>query len=435
MVRGIIVADLGFGDSGKGTVTDALVRRLGAGLVVRYNGGAQAGHTVVLEDGRFHTFSQLGAGSFVAGVRTYLSRFMVVHPSGLLEEARVLAGKGVSDALERVSIDPRARLITPFHQAANRLREVLRGEDRHGSCGLGVGETMHHSLEHPDEAVVAADLAHPEGLRKKLCRIQQRYWQEFSGQRRQLVSHPLGAAEVAVLESARAAAGFLELAARLTSRVESVVPEGTVILEGAQGVLLDEWRGFHPHTTWSTCTFANGLELVREWGGQSFRLGVVRSYATRHGAGPFPTEDQGLAWPEPHNRWGPWQEGFRLGWLDAMLLGYAVDACGGLDGLAVTHLDRVGPGCKLGLGYRGLAAEFMRGDRLKLGRFTDLDYQERLGRALGAVEPVYASVADAPSLCAALAELVDAPVCLASYGPTPADKRFKPSLSPRHASV
>ena len=78
-----IVVDLGFGDSGKGTVTDHLVRQTGARLVVRFNGGAQAGHTVVLADGRSHTFSQLGAGSFVAGVRTHLSRFMLVHPGGL----------------------------------------------------------------------------------------------------------------------------------------------------------------------------------------------------------------------------------------------------------------------------------------------------------------------------------------------------------------
>ncbi|HIB66122.1 MAG TPA: adenylosuccinate synthetase, partial [Phycisphaerales bacterium] len=170
MVKAIIVVDLGFGDSGKGTITDALVRQTDAAWVVRFNGGAQAGHAVVTEDGREHIFSQFGAGTFVPGVRTYLSRFMVLHPGGLLREAEVLEGKGVENALSRVVIDPRARVITPFHQAANRLREILRGDERHGSCGLGVGETMHHSLEFPEEGVVADDLSHQERLFRKLCR-------------------------------------------------------------------------------------------------------------------------------------------------------------------------------------------------------------------------------------------------------------------------
>ncbi len=423
MLRGVIVTDLGFGDSGKGTVTDALVRRLGAGLVVRHNGGAQAGHNVVLEDGRHHTFSQLGAGSFVAGVRTHLSRYMVIHPGGLLEEARLLEKKGVKDVLSRLTIDPRAKVITPFHQAANRLREVLRGQARHGSCGLGVGETMHHWIEHPEEAVSAWDLFHPEHLQSKLCRIQQRYWQEFSGSRRELIRDPLGITEMGILESAHAGVVFMKRAHGLASLVRELEPpEGTVIFEGAQGVLLDEWRGFHPHTTWSTCTFDNALELIREWGGEAYRLGVVRSYATRHGAGPFPTEDRSLTLPEPHNSWGPWQEGFRLGWLDAVLLRYAVDACGGLDGLAVTHLDCLQPGWKLASRYQELS-------RLELGPFMDLDYQEKLGQRLNSVTPVYQEVETEGELCAALSELLEAPVVLKSYGPTPSDKTLLGALS------
>jgi adenylosuccinate synthase len=420
------VSDLGFGDSGKGTVTEALVRKLGAGWVVRYNGGAQAGHNVVLEDGRFHTFSQFGAGTFVPGVRTFLSRFMVLHPGGLLEEARVLASKGVDDALERVCIDPRARVITPFHQAANRLREVLRGDARHGSCGLGVGETMHHSLECPSEGVVAGDLLDPEVLRGKLLRIQQRYWQEFSTYRRELLTDPLGAAEMAVLESSQATVMFLEQANGVAPLVRLTRPHsGTVIFEGAQGVLLDEWRGFHPYTTWSTCTFDNALELVRELGGgEVFRLGVVRSYATRHGAGPFPTEEPSLDMPEPYNRWGPWQQGFRLGWLDLPLLRYAVEACGGLDGLAVTHLDRVGPGWKLGVGYQGM-------DRVALGPFRDLAYQERLGLSLSRARPIYQDISGIEDLCAVLQEL--APIVLTSWGPTAADKEWVGQLIKRHS--
>lgn len=422
-MKAVIVVDLGFGDSGKGTVTDALVRQLGASLVVRFNGGAQAGHTVVLEDGRHHTFSQFGAGSFVSGVRTFLSRYMVVHPGGLLEEARVLAEKGVEDPLGRLTVDPEAKVITPFHQAANRLREVLRGAERHGSCGLGVGETMHHSLQHPEETVLAGDLAEPEVLKDKLLRVQRRYWQEFVKDRKRLVEDPLGSKEMAVLEGSRVTQNFLAEACRVAPLVQSLQePEGVVIMEGAQGVLLDEWRGFHPHTTWSTCTFDNALELVREWGGEAYRLGVVRSYATRHGAGPFPTEDRDLDFPEPHNRWGPWQEGFRLGWFDGVLLRYAVEACGGLDGLAVTHLDRVRQDWKLATRYLGFADKVMETDRIELGRFTDLEYQEHLGKFLQTVHPIYSPVEGADALCAALSKIAGAPVVLTSRGPTPSDK-------------
>src|SRR5262245_27607669 len=88
MTHAFVVVDLGFGDAGKGSIVDALVRRHDAKLVVRWNGGAQAGHTVVTDDGRTHTFSQLGAGTFVPGVRTHLTEDVVVHPTALVVEAK-----------------------------------------------------------------------------------------------------------------------------------------------------------------------------------------------------------------------------------------------------------------------------------------------------------------------------------------------------------
>lgn len=419
----VIVTDLGFGDSGKGTVTDFLVRELGAGWVVRHNGGAQAGHNVVTDDGRHHTFSQFGAGSFVAGVKTYLSKYMLVHPGGLLEEARVLIGKGVSDAHSRLHIDPQARLITPYHQAANRLREVLRGDQRHGSCGLGVGETMHHSLEAPDEVVVAEDLFHRERLSRKLIRIQKRYWQEFSPYRKELFEDRHGRPEIEILESCDASLEFMEQACKLSTRVGRLNLGGeTVVFEGAQGVLLDEWRGFHPYTTWSTCTFHNALALAEEWGLKAFRMGVVRSYATRHGAGPFPTEDLDLRLPEPHNCWGPWQQDFRLGWLDLCLLRYAVKSCGGVDGLAVTHLDRVDSKWKI-------CERYADPGRLELGPFQDLNFQQEMGERLGRMKPCLERVSGAEALLERLGEL--GPLVLESWGPT-ASKKRTPKRSAMH---
>jgi adenylosuccinate synthase len=422
-----IVVDLGFGDSGKGTVTDHLVRQSGARLVVRFNGGAQAGHTVVLPDGRAHTFSQFGAGTFVPAVRTHLSGFMLVHPGGLLRESAVLESKGVEAPLRRLSISPGALVISPFQQAANRLREVLRGQGRHGSCGLGIGETACDALENPDDAIVAGDLRCRDRLRTRLLRQQQRKWQLFAAHRRELIADPQGAMEMEVLESSLASQTWIEQALWLSQRVEiaEVHWPDTVVFEGAQGVLLDEWRGFHPYTTWSTCTFANALELLGSWDGEITRWGVLRSYATRHGAGPFPSEESSLHLPEPHNGTGPWQGHFRQGWLDTVLARYAIECCGGVDALAVTHLDRVRPDWRLVSSYQDLDRRFWDGHRLLPGPYQDLDYQEALGASLSAGRPVYEGVNGPDQLLARLEGLLQAPVALESWGPCSEHKRAR----------
>src|SRR5262249_44185801 len=115
-----------------------------------------------------------------------------------------------------------------------------------------------------------------------------------------------------------------------------------VVFEGAQGVLLDEWAGFHPHTTWSMCSFEGALSLLQEAGhtGDVVRWGVLRTYLVRHGHGPMPTEDAALrVLPELHNEDGPWQGAVRRGWPDALLARYAAGVCQGVDRLALTHMD------------------------------------------------------------------------------------------------
>src|SRR3954462_6632482 len=158
MPHAILVIDLAFGDCGKGTVVDFLTRHHAAHTVVRFNGGPQAGHNVVTPDGRHHTFSQFGSATFLPGVRTVLSHFMLIEPYALLNEAAHLRSLGVSDALDRLMIHERCPVITPAHQAANRLRELARGQDAHGTCGLGIGQTMQDLLARPESLIYAADL-------------------------------------------------------------------------------------------------------------------------------------------------------------------------------------------------------------------------------------------------------------------------------------
>src|SRR5581483_3933927 len=138
MKRAIISVGLGFGDEGKGATVDFLARKLGADLVVRYSGGSQAGHNVQLPDGRRHTFSQFGAGTLAAipdHPRTYLGPNVIIDPLALAREARHLADLGVRDPARLVTVHPRCLVASPWHQAANRLRELARGDARHGSCG------------------------------------------------------------------------------------------------------------------------------------------------------------------------------------------------------------------------------------------------------------------------------------------------------------
>ncbi len=350
-MRAYVIVDLGFGDAGKGLLTDFLVRRTGASLVVRYNGGAQAGHNVVAPDGRQHTFSQFGCGSFVPGVRTCISRQVVVHPAALLAEGDLLQAKGVADAFSRLRLSDRALVITPFHQAANRIRELARGAGRHGSCGVGVGEAVEDAREHPEDCLRAGDLLRPDRLRRKLRRIRERERARVVALYASAPHDSRLAREGGIFERREVAGEWIDSIARL-GPLGLVVPDETlegemraaetVIFEGAQGVLLDAEAGFHPYTTWSCCTAENALELIAEAapGSPAFKIGVLRTYAVRHGPGPLPTETDALAAVvSEHNRPGEWQGPVRYGWFDAVLARYALEVAGGVDALALTHLD------------------------------------------------------------------------------------------------
>jgi len=361
-----VVVDLAFGDSGKGLLTDFLVRRTGAGVVVRYNGGAQAGHNVVTAEGAHHTFSQFGSGSFVPGVRTILSRHVVIHPTALLVEAESLRRKDLPDIFARLSISDRALMISPFHQAAGRIRELLRGAARHGSCGVGVGETVKDAIEFPEDALRAGDLRDAPMLRRRLRRIRDRKRDEFLAAAAGTRDEACFADELAVFERDSIVDAWVDAASWLAT-LGVVVPdatiavhlaqEETVVFEGAQGVLLDEWFGFHPFTSWSNCTADNARELLAECAPDAAvrRIGVLRACAARHGPGPFPTETHEFRSAIfDHNCKNDWQGTVRYGWFDAVLAKYAIEAVGFIDSLAITHLDGAArmPDWKACTGYR-----------------------------------------------------------------------------------
>ena len=169
MQHAFLTVDLGFGDAGKGSIVDFLTHTHAAHTVVRYNGGAQAAHRVVTAGSspREHVFAQFGSGT-LAGAATHLSRFMLLDPLAMVAEEQHLRALGVTDAFERTTIDERALVITPFQRAANRLKELARGDGRHGSCGMGIGETMVDYLEHGQRVLFASDLRNPDLMRANL---------------------------------------------------------------------------------------------------------------------------------------------------------------------------------------------------------------------------------------------------------------------------
>ncbi len=423
------VLGLGFGDCGKGLFVDAMARRWQAHAIVRFNGGAQAGHNVVTAEAH-HTFSQFGAASFVPGVRTLLLDPVIVHPTALIVEAQVLAAAGVGDGLSRLEIDGQCRITTPFHQAAGRLRELLRGSAAHGTCGVGVGETVRHALEYPEQVLRYSDLLHPSVALEKLQAIRQTLLTEFKP-----LSSPAHAKEWRVLQSESVAAEWLNTAraiarqcppASLDAIHSRLTQAGTVLFEGAQGVLLDEWRGFHPHTTWSTISTAAVEQALARFGITPHveHYGVLRSYLTRHGVGPLPTEDPALddLLPEPHNTAQGWQGHFRRGHPDAVLLRYALESVGNLTGLLISHLDVFERGVSLNWCH---AYQTQHGllNRLPSVESPDLVRQQGLTDLLLKVAPVFdrEPTLNASTWIEKLAEVTSVPVKMTSRGNTHRD--------------
>lgn len=439
MSRAWVVVDLGFGDAGKGTITDFLVRETGARLVVRFNGGAQAGHNVVTEDGRTHTFAQFGAGTFVPDTWTYLAEDVVVHPSALLVEARHLEERSfVQQPLLRLAIAENTRIITPFHQAANRARELARGNAQHGTCGVGVGETVRDAFEHRDDVILARDLRGRTRLFRQLERARERLWASL---RDEIAVLGEDHSELAVFSDPDLIVRWMEFVRPICACVVDADwltcwlrdKPGDVVCEGAQGVLLDETYGFHPHTTWSDCTFRGADSILRHHGfsGDELHIGVMRTYMTRHGAGPFPTEDSELheKLPEIHNASAGWQGVFRRGHLDLVLARYAVRACGGLDALAITHFDRIRALDRWAIAYES-TGESTLFDHDEQGRIVnlrsgDLEHQERLGQTLRQVRPVWAAApGDENEWIEELATALAVPVWITSAGTTAAHKTW-----------
>lgn len=405
------VIGLGFGDETKGSFVDYLCSVDEPLAVVRFNGGAQAAHNVITNDGMHHTFSQFGSGT-LRGIPTVLSRFMMLNPLSLAMEAHALLNKTGADPYMRLYVSENALVTTPLHILLNQAREDARGANRHGSVGMGVGETMNFALKFPELAIYVRDLRDYSTLWRKL-EIMRRWAAADEG-------FPLIEAEPSQA-AARALMNAAEPVNIVTDEfISQVLRSGNVVFEGAQGILLDQDYGFHPHTTWSKTTANNLLELLRDAGQSEDQVritGVLRTYHTRHGAGPMPSEfadpeAQRERFPEPHNAAGKYQGGWRLGRLDLPLLKYALGTTR-VDELGISHLDVD-------------VKEYVKSYGVPIPVAQSRDDQIRLTKQLFelAGKGIVGQVKSSEELVDIISAETGKPVSYLSYGPTASDKKL-----------
>ncbi len=272
-----------FGDEGKGLVTDYLASREKS-VVVRYNGGAQAGHTVTTPEGQRHVFGHFGAGSFLQAP-TYLSQFFIVNPILFHRELAKLSFQ------PEVFVDRRCPVTTPYDMMINQLIEQKRGLQRHGSCGAGINETV---TRHQKLPLTVADLvkANLWGIRDLLPLLQQ-IRDVYVPQRLQELGlpplPPEQASDDLMVKFVEDCIKFVNLTSPAPSLQKLDCDQ--IVFEGAQGLRLDEHHRYFPHVTRSKTGLHNITLLCQEAGFTELDVHyLTRAYVTRHGNGPLERE-------------------------------------------------------------------------------------------------------------------------------------------------
>lgn len=276
------VVGANFGDEGKGLFTDYFTRA--DSVVVRFNGGAQAGHTVTRDDGKRHVFSHFGAGT-MKGARTFLSDYFVVNPALFAKEKYQLETMGYSP---RISVDGRCYVTTPYDMLINQTVENHRADGRHGSCGVGFGETIERSEREYDSRFIlsVSDLMNDRIVRDKLVAIAS----EYTPERLYRLGIFMTPFVKQILDSPHVIDNYLADCERFIKNVNicdlSEMKTSHLVFEGAQGLLLDQSADYWPHVTRSNTGIKNVMSLIENLSVSELNiLYASRSYLTRHGAG------------------------------------------------------------------------------------------------------------------------------------------------------
>ena len=345
----VVVIGLAFGDEGKGRTVAALTESLNATAIVRFSGGSQAAHRVVV-NGKEHIFAQFGSGSAVSqSIITYLSSQMCVDPLNLLEEHRIHTLNGLTNLIERLYIDSNCPIITEYHKIYNQAIEIHKSytTGRISTTGLGVGETFEDVRNNEEFVVRAKDLLEYKVLESKLvatCAAKSSKVLKLHPNAKKHFFDRLPKLTYYV-DKLFSAGQVLKSTVHFNfyTKLQEVLDNEVVILEGSQGTLLDMDYGFKPWVTKSNVALKEAEKLIGDRINNSLNLGVTRGYITRHGIGPLPTEDKNLTklTPDTNNIFNEWQRDFRAGWLDLVLLKKGIEHNPKLSGIVVTNLDRL----------------------------------------------------------------------------------------------
>jgi adenylosuccinate synthase len=334
MARNLVVIGAQWGDEGKGKIVDLLTER--AAAVVRFQGGHNAGHTLVI-DGVKTVLSLIPSGILHPGVHCLIGNGVVLSLDAMLQEADALVQKGIA-VYERLRISPNCALILPSHIALDRARERASGANAIGTTGRGIGPAYEDKVGR--RAVRVADLFQRDRLAARLGEILDfhnfvltRYFSAEPVEFQRVLENLVAQAE-------RVAPLVEDISERLRSEMQR---GGNVLFEGAQGALLDVDVGTYPFVT-SSNTIAGEAAVGTGLGPRDIHavLGIVKAYTTRVGAGPFPTElfdETGEHLSRVGHEFGAVTgRPRRCGWFDAVALRRAV-LHNSLSSLGVTKLD------------------------------------------------------------------------------------------------
>jgi adenylosuccinate synthase len=413
----VVVVGSQWGDEGKGKIVDWLSQR--ADIVVRFQGGHNAGHTLVV-DGVSYKLSLLPSGIVRPDKLSIIGNGVVIDPWALLEEIERVAAQGIAVTPDNLVVSERAALILPVHGALDQAREAARGSGKIGTTGRGIGPAYEDKVGR--RAIRVCDLADEALLRERIEALLVHHNALLSG-----LGHPPFEAPELLAKLRQVAPKVLPFAGRVWDRLDDAHRAGRRILfEGAQGALLDIDHGTYPFVT-SSNTLAgqaaggSGLGV----GAIDYVLGITKAYTTRVGSGPFPTElddETGRTLGERGKEFGVVTgRRRRCGWFDAVLVRQAAKV-GGIDGIAFTKLDVLDgiESLKICTGYR-LGGQVIR-------------YLPAAGRQQDEVEPIYEQMpgwqestqgarswaelpANAIKYVRRIEELIETPVALLSTSP------------------
>ena len=417
MAKNVVVIGTQWGDEGKGKIVDWLTDS--AHAVVRFQGGHNAGHTLVIS-GRKTVLHLIPSGILRAGVACYIGNGVVLSPQALVHEIDELERAGV-DVVDRLRVSEACPLILPYHAALDNAREAAKGTNKIGTTGRGIGPAYEDKVAR--RALRLQDLFRPERFAEKLAEVLEYHnfvLRNYHG------SEPVDFEKT--LNDALAVAPRLE---KLVADVPRALYEANraganLLFEGAQGTLLDIDHGTYPFVTSSNCV-AGGAAAGAGVGPNMLHhvLGITKAYATRVGGGPFPTElfdDTGRHLAKRGNEFGATTgRPRRCGWFDAAALRRSIQISG-VSGLCVTKLDVLDglEELKVCTGYKldgGLS------DILPVGA-EDLARCEPLYESLSgwrestvAIKALHALPANARAYLKRIEEICGAPIDMISTGP------------------